>query len=99
MTFRAGTWNTNFDRRTFAKQKGVLQALAGLYNELEANLRGERYAVYADLQGGNIKFAPVSSGNSRGQISPTLNVQNVYSFEDQALTSDFKSFMMEVMIL
>ncbi|MBB4802801.1 hypothetical protein HNP37_002876 [Flavobacterium nitrogenifigens] len=73
-------------------KKGVLQALAGLYNELEANLRGERYAVYADLQGGNIKFAPVSSGNSRGQISPTLNVQNVYSFEDQALTSDFKSF-------
>lgn len=73
-------------------KKGVLQALTGLYYELEANMRGERYAVYADLQGGNIKFSPVSSGNSRGQISPPINIEQAYSFDDQALTSNFKTF-------
>lgn len=73
-------------------KKGVLQALTGLYSELEANVRGERFAVYADLQGGNIKFTPTSSGSNRGQISPPINVEQVYSFDDLALTSNFKTF-------
>jgi len=71
---------------------GVLQALTGLYTEVEANVRPDRYAAYADLQGGNIKFAPAATGGLRGQISPAINLQQVYSFEDVALTSNFKSF-------
>lgn len=73
-------------------KKGVLQALTGLYSELEANVRGERFAVYADLQGGNIKFSPTSSGSNRGQISPPSNLEEVYAFDDLALTSNFKTF-------
>lgn len=73
-------------------KKGVLQALTGVYYELEANLRGERFAVYADLQGGNIKFAPTASGSNKGQISVPGNLEQVYSFQDVAQTSDFKSF-------
>nr|WP_315156797.1 RagB/SusD family nutrient uptake outer membrane protein [uncultured Flavobacterium sp.] len=73
-------------------KKGVLQALTGLYSELEANVRGERFAVYADLQGGNIKFSPTSSGSNRGQISPPSNLEEVYAFDDLGLTSNFKTF-------
>lgn len=73
-------------------KKGVITSLTGLYTELEANVRSERFAVYADLQGGNIKFTPTASGTNRGQISPAGNVEQIYSFEDLALTSDFKPF-------
>jgi len=73
-------------------KKGVLTALTGVYTELEANVKGDRFAVYADLQGGNLKFTPNPSGSSRGQIAPALNTREVYSFEDVALTSNFKSF-------
>ncbi|WP_281865321.1 RagB/SusD family nutrient uptake outer membrane protein [Flavobacterium sp. GSB-24] len=82
---------TSIDELLQNKQ-GVITALTGLYTELEANVRGERFAVYADLQGGNIKFTPTASGTSRGQISPPGNLEQVYSFEDLALTSNFKSF-------
>lgn len=71
---------------------GVLKALSGLYTEVEANVRGERFAVYADLQGGNLKFTPISSGSNRGRIDPATNTQKVYSFDDIALTSDFATF-------
>lgn len=71
---------------------GVLQALTGLYSSLEENIRPERYAVYADLQGGNLKFAPTATGSLKGQISASSNVEQVYSFDDQALTSNYKSF-------
>ncbi|MDQ6469722.1 RagB/SusD family nutrient uptake outer membrane protein [Flavobacterium sp. LHD-80] len=73
-------------------KEGVLKALKGLYVEVEANVRSERFAVYSDLQGGNIKFTPTSSGSSRGQITPALNIREVYSFEDTADNSNFKSF-------
>lgn len=76
-------------------KKGVLTALTGLYSELEANLRGERFAVYADLQGGNLKFTPTATGTNRGQITPATNTQKVYSFEDDALASDFSTFYNE----
>ena len=71
---------------------GVLQALTGLYSELEGNIRPERFAVYADLQGGNIKFAPTASGSLKGQISTPSNIEQLYSFEDVALTSNFQTF-------
>ena len=73
-------------------KKGVLTALNGLYREVEANTRGERFAVYADMQGGNIKFTPASAGNSKGQITAAPNVRAVYSFEDLSETSNFKLF-------
>lgn len=73
-------------------KEGVLKALRGLYTEVEANVRGERFAVYADLQGGNIKFTPTSSGSSTGQITPGTNIQEVYSFVDTAEDSNFESF-------
>lgn len=73
-------------------KEGVLIALKGLYRDVEANVRGERFAVYSDLQGGNIKFTPSSSGNSIGQITPALNIREVYSFEDTEESSNFASF-------
>lgn len=73
-------------------KEGVLIALKGLYKDVEANVRGERFAVYSDLQGGNIKFTPTSSGNSLGQITPGTNIREVYSFEDIEETSNFASF-------
>jgi len=73
-------------------KEGVLIALKGLYRDVEANVRGERFAVYSDLQGGNIKFTPSSSGSSLGQITAALNIREVYSFEDSAESSNFVSF-------
>lgn len=76
----------------FQNKKGVLQALTGLYYDLEGNIRPERFAVYADLQGGNLKFTPTATGTLKGQISTSSNIAQVYSFEDLAQTSNFKSF-------
>lgn len=82
---------TSIDEQLQTKQ-GVLMALRGVYSELEANVRSERFAVYADLQGGNIKFTPNVSGSSRGEISASSFIKKVYSFEDDSDESDFKSF-------
>lgn len=73
-------------------KEGVLIALKGLYTELEANVRGERFAVYADLQGGNLKFTPIATGTNKGIIDPAPGTAKVYSFEDDAQTSDYKGF-------
>ena len=70
-------------------KNGMLVALNGTYGKLEENVRGERFAVYADLQGGNLKFTPTISGSNRGQIAVPINIENVYSFQDQALESNF----------
>ncbi|WP_202701790.1 RagB/SusD family nutrient uptake outer membrane protein [Flavobacterium sp. UGB4466] len=82
---------TSIDELLQNKQ-GVLTALTGLYTELEANVRGERFAIYADLQGGNIKFTPTASGTNKGQIVPAGNLAQLYSFDDLAQTSNFQSF-------
>ncbi|CAD0006954.1 RagB/SusD family nutrient uptake outer membrane protein [Flavobacterium salmonis] len=73
---------------------GILQALNGTYRELEANVRGERFAVYADVQGGNLKFTPYPTTRSsgKGEIVTPTNIQNVYSFNDNANQSNFVSF-------
>lgn len=76
-------------------KQGVITALNGLYTDVEANLRGERFAVYADLQGGNIKFAPSTTSGSFGQISIPTNIENVYSFEDQSDESNYVYFYSE----
>lgn len=82
---------TSIDELLQNKQ-GVITALTGLYTELEANVRSDRFAVYADLQGGNIKFTPTISGSNGGQIVPHRNVAQVYAFDDLAQTSNYQSF-------
>jgi starch-binding outer membrane protein, SusD/RagB family len=76
-------------------KNGIYQALNGTYASIEANVRGERFAVYADLQGGNLKFSPTISGNNKGLISVPINLENVYNFQDQALNSNLESFYTE----
>ncbi|MBJ2124586.1 RagB/SusD family nutrient uptake outer membrane protein [Flavobacterium sp. IB48] len=71
---------------------GVLQALTGLYSEVDGNLRPEIYAVYADLQGGNIKFTPIATGSLKGQITTPSLIEQAYSFNDVAISSNYKSF-------
>ncbi|HMR16356.1 MAG TPA: RagB/SusD family nutrient uptake outer membrane protein [Mariniflexile sp.] len=74
-----------------ATKEGVLLALAGVYTTLEASVKNPRFAVYSDLQGGNLKFTPKASGNNLGSISTPATIENVYGFEDQAIESDFES--------
>lgn len=74
-------------------KQGVLQALNGLYYEIGANVRTEAFVVYADVQGGNIKFAPsVTTNTNVGSVNIQNKIENVYSFNDQSDDSDFASF-------
>ncbi len=82
---------TSIDEQLSTK-RGIIEALNGTYASIESNVRGERFAVYADTQGGNITFTPSMSGNSQGQITVPINIEKVYDFQDEARTSDFKSF-------
>ena len=76
-----------------ATKQGVLTALNGLYRELEQNLRTEAFAVYADLQGGNLKFAPsVTTSTTTGSVGISGNVEHIYNFDDLANDSDLASF-------
>lgn len=74
-----------------ATKKGVLSALNGVYEALEEDVRGG-YTVYADVQGGNLKFSPTISGSSKGLITVPIGIENIYSFQDQADDSNFGSF-------
>ncbi|MEL1242421.1 RagB/SusD family nutrient uptake outer membrane protein [Flavobacterium flavipallidum] len=74
-----------------ATKQGVLTALNGIYSDLEENVRGERFAVYADLQGGNLKFSP-GIGTSLGILKIPTNIANVYSFDDQSDDSNYSIF-------
>ncbi|WKL49355.1 RagB/SusD family nutrient uptake outer membrane protein [Flavobacterium pectinovorum] len=73
-------------------KQGVLQALNGIYGDLETDVRGERFAVYADLQGGNLKFSPSLTNGSQGQFTIPTNIKNLYSFGDIADESNFSIF-------
>lgn len=75
-----------------SNKSGILQALNGVYKNLETNVRTERFAVYADLQGGNLKFTPTGLGNNKGVITAPINLENIYAFNDQERVSDFESF-------
>lgn len=74
-----------------ATKKGVVSALNGVYEALEENVRGG-YTVYADVQGGNIKFSPIISGSNKGLIVVPVGIDNIYSFQDQADDSNFSTF-------
>lgn len=82
---------TSIDELLQNKQ-GVLMALKGLYTNVESNVRGERFGVYADLQGGNLKVTPYETTANKGEITIPTALKNTYSFEDQADVSDFKTF-------
>ncbi|WP_405295151.1 RagB/SusD family nutrient uptake outer membrane protein [Algibacter sp. Ld11] len=71
---------------------GIITALNGAYGNLEANVRGERYATYADMLSGNITFTPTETGNNVGLITPPINTENVYNFTDLAEESNLESF-------
>ena len=75
-------------------KEGLLQAMKGLYGEVEAAVRPMPYSVYADLQGGNLKFTPTisTSISSNGQITINSNVAGFYSFDDQADNSNLSGF-------
>ncbi|MCR4029908.1 MULTISPECIES: RagB/SusD family nutrient uptake outer membrane protein [Flavobacterium] len=77
-------------------KEGVLQAMSGVYMELEELSRFAPYATYADLQGGNIKFTPTigtsTSSTNRGVISIRDNTIGIYSFDDKAEASNLASF-------
>nr|WP_294786766.1 RagB/SusD family nutrient uptake outer membrane protein [uncultured Flavobacterium sp.] len=78
------------------KKEGVLEAMRGIYTELEALSRFASYATYADLQGGNIKFTPTigtsTSSTNRGLISIRDNIAGIYGFDDRSEASNLASF-------
>lgn len=74
-----------------SSKQGVLEALSGLYTDMEVQVRNERFAVYADVQGGNIKFTPGLGAGSKGQIIVPINIENVYDFQDDARDSDYEN--------
>lgn len=75
-------------------KEGLLKAMKGLYGEVEAAVRPMPYSVYADLQGGNLKFTPTisTSISSNGQITTNSNIAGFYSFDDQADNSNLSGF-------
>lgn len=74
-------------------KQGVLQALKGLYGKLEAVVRTEPFTVYADLQGGNLKFSPsLKTGASKGLIANPDSVAGIYAFGDRSDASNVSSF-------
>lgn len=83
---------TSINEQLSTKQ-GVLTALNGLYRDLEQNVKSEAFVVYADLQGGNLKFAPsVTTSTTVGSIGVPGSVELLYNFDDLANDSDLASF-------
>lgn len=75
-------------------KQGALEAMNGIYSKLEGTLRPVPYSIYADLQGGNLKFTPRinSAVELNGQIRINDNIAGFYSFDDQAQDSDLANF-------
>lgn len=71
---------------------GVLEALRGMYVEAEGTVRTEAFAVYADLQGGNLKFTPSRNNGSKGEINIAGSVSGIYAFDDQSDASNLAAF-------
>ncbi|WP_347052070.1 RagB/SusD family nutrient uptake outer membrane protein [Flavobacterium olei] len=77
-----------------ADKKGVLTALNGVYYDLRSIHTSPTFAVYSDLQGGNLKFSPTYSDdvNRNGIITVPTILEGFYSFNDQSLDSDLSDF-------
>ncbi|WP_228011952.1 RagB/SusD family nutrient uptake outer membrane protein [Flavobacterium hungaricum] len=81
-------------KEQLSDKKGVLTALNGVYYDLRAIHTSPTFAVYSDIQGGNLKFSPTYSDdpNRNGIITVPGDIEPFYSFNDQALDSDLSSF-------
>ncbi|MGB5944353.1 MAG: RagB/SusD family nutrient uptake outer membrane protein [Leeuwenhoekiella sp.] len=64
---------------------GVLEALNGIYRDVEAQLSG-RTRLYADLQGGNLTFSPSVTTQLIGVPGA---IENSYDFSDLEEQSDY----------
>ncbi|KUJ63598.1 carbohydrate-binding protein SusD [Flavobacteriaceae bacterium CRH] len=73
-------------------KKGVLQALNGMYGDIRDNVSSPIFVVYSDIQGGNLKITPSATSDPKGQFRVPDIISNFYSFEDQAIESDFEGF-------
>lgn len=69
-------------------KKGMKEALYGAYITLRNVIFNEKFAVYADLQAGNLAFTPNASGN----ISVPSSIANLYNFEDLSTSSNMADF-------
>lgn len=67
-------------------KKGMLQSLNGAYYQLRSIYFTKTALVYGDLMSGNLKFAPILSGN----ITIDAQVNNVYQFDDQSTGSNLQ---------
>ncbi len=70
----------------FSTEEGLIQAVNGMYYNIEALVSG-KYFVYADMLGGNITFAPKSSG----ELEVPASIEFSFDYDDQEDESDFSS--------
>lgn len=71
----------------FSTVGGLLEALNGAYREYEALYSNQEFFVYADAIAGNVRFSP----NRQGIADVPNNFQQVYSFEEQAISGTFNT--------
>lgn len=70
---------------------GVLEALNGIYRDIEAIQSGITL-VYADIQGGNLTFTPAVANKT---ITVPSTFENSYSFNDDEQQSDYEGYYQE----
>ncbi|MBW2960586.1 RagB/SusD family nutrient uptake outer membrane protein [Mesonia aestuariivivens] len=76
-------------KEQLSTRKGMLEAVVGMYSLVEENTRFENYAVYGDLNGGNIKFTP---NLPSAQVEVVSKIQEIYNFNDKARESNLEIF-------
>ncbi|GGF04920.1 membrane protein [Flavobacterium limi] len=82
---------TSIDEQLSTK-KGVLQALNGVYGDIRDVVNGPAFIVYSDIQGGNLKITPSSTGTIKGEFRIPTAITNFYSFDDSADNSNLLAF-------
>jgi len=75
-----------------ATKSGVLEAYTGIYSDIE-ELFSSRFAVYADVQGGNITFTP--SATNKLVTIPSV-IDNSYSFNDRYESSNYSELYSDI---
>ncbi len=71
-----------------SSKEGVLEALNGIYRDVEA-LLSARESIYSDLQGGNLTITP---GTNDKIIETPEVVENSYNFSDTPQESDYSNY-------
>ncbi|SEG01101.1 Starch-binding associating with outer membrane [Halpernia humi] len=72
-------------------KKGVLEALNGAYYNLRSTEFTMAAFTYGDLLSGNLNFSP-NSGINPGVVSPPINVDLLYDFDDDKNSSELAYF-------